>query len=193
MTTSGAATVESEAAVAAQAAATAPSEAKDAFSVQAWGKYVLISREKPRDKSDGGVIIPDTVLGTMQPSFIGTVEHIGADALTPDSRLAEVSELSALYDLRVKMSASDQPVPEQIDARISTLLKRVNEAREPALKVGDRILYQNNFPLAMRTTRHVVMALVHRDWILATAKDENVVLANQPGTIPLQNGGDQRV
>lgn len=161
--------------------------------VRAWGKYVLISREKPKDKSDGGVIIPDTVLGNMQPSFIGTVEHIGGDVLVPDSRLADVSELSALYDLQIKLSAASQAVPEQVGARVEVLLKRIGEPpREPTLKVGDKILYQNNFPLAMRTTRAVVMALVHKDWIMATAEDENVVLANQPGTIPLQNGGESR-
>lgn len=162
--------------------------------VRAWGYYVLISREKPKDKSDGGVIIPDTVLGNMQPSFIGIVEHMGADVLTPESRLAEVNELSGLYDIRGKLVSAEQPVPPQVESRIQVLLKRIGEPpREPALKVGDRILYQNNFPLAMRTTRNVVMALVRKDWIMATAEDDDIVLANQPGTIPAQNGGESRV
>lgn len=162
--------------------------------VRAWGYYVLISREKPKDKSDGGVIIPDTVLGNMQPSFIGIVEHMGADVLTPESRLSEVNELSGLYDIRGKLASSSQDVPAEIEARIATLLKRIGEPpREPALKVGDRILYQNNFPLAMRTSRNVVMALVRKDWIMATAENDDIVLANQPGTIPAQNGGESRV
>lgn len=54
-----------------------------------------------------------------------------------EGRLLEVTELSELFELRIKLSAEKQAVPEQIGARIDYLLKRIGEPpHEPEPRPG---------------------------------------------------------
>lgn len=42
-----------------------------------YGKYVVITRKRPPEKTDGGVIIPETAMRSLEPEYVGTVVSIG--------------------------------------------------------------------------------------------------------------------
>lgn len=59
-------------------------------------------------------------------SYLET-EKLKATKPAPDVRLAEVGELMELTELRLRLMKEDQPVPQQIHARIDHLLHRIGE------------------------------------------------------------------
>lgn len=58
------------------------------------------------------------------------IERLKIAKPTPETRLAEVSELAGLIELRLKIILAGEPMPREIDTRIDHLLQRIGEPHQ---------------------------------------------------------------
>jgi co-chaperonin GroES (HSP10) len=62
-----------------------PDHTKDE-ELEGFAKWVVITRKAAPEKTEGGIILPDTVRARLEPEFVGTIISLGEDVVDPKQK-----------------------------------------------------------------------------------------------------------